>query len=265
MRFSATFHLTIVSLTCVAAGVSFGAPPTKSGAKSVAAVKNVKPFLPGNRLPAIGDLGQLFSRRAKVVQIIDPQNALVELEWWLEEVKFQSFNNGTSSGQSTQRRASLQHEQVWLVLATEKMVAGQLFETDRIFEVKGTREIDQNGVKKVVLVIELVDEERNRADGFRTWLSADGLLAMVAKLRETTGTKRERMVTLVRRDESTITVPFALLSRVDQDFIQENPVAVPVVVAVPNGGPPAAGTSAAKKPPESTGSSSRVKWSNETE
>ena len=252
--------ISLVSLEC-----SYGAPPTtKTGSKPVAAIKPVKPFLPGNRLPAIGDLGQLFSRRAKVVQVIDPNNAIVELEWFLEEFAFQSFNNGTSSGQSSQRRSTLKHEHVWLVFATEKMVAGQLFETDRIFEIKGTREFDVNGVKRLLLLLELADEEKIRAEGFRTWLSADGLLAMVAKLKETTGSKREKVVTFIRRDESTITVPFYLLSRADQDFIQESLVAVPVVVEVANGGQP--GNDTAKKPQEAaTSGNARVKWMNETD
>jgi len=60
---------------------------------------------------------------------------------------------------------------LWLVFPTDKMVAAQLFETDRLFEVKGTREIDYMGVKKLVLVLELVDEVKNRAEGFRTWVT----------------------------------------------------------------------------------------------
>ena len=265
MRLAAalTMIAQVTSVGVVHTESSYGAPPTVKPGSKTAAVKTVKPFLPGNRLPAIGDLGQLFSRRARVIQIIDANNAIIELEWFLETVKFQSFNNGTSSGQSTQRTSTLKHEPVWIIIATEKMVVGQLFETDQLFEIRGTREVDQNGVKKVMLVLELVDVERIRTEGYRMWQSADGLLAMVARLHEVVGSKRERMVTLIRRDESTITVPFALLCRVDQDFILENPVAIPVVVAVPNGGQPGPGLAAApKKPQEST---SRTKWVNETD
>jgi hypothetical protein len=154
---------------------------------------------------------------------------------------------------------------VWLVFPTDKMVAAQLFETDRLIEVKGTREIDYMGVKKLVLVLELVDEVKNRAEGCRTWVTADGLLAMVARMQEITESKKVRMVTLIKRDESTITVPAAMLSRSDQNFIQKNPISVPVVVAVPMGVQPTPTAVAAKKPKDASDGAARVIWFNETD
>ena len=185
---------------------SFGAPPTgKKTSKPVS-----KPSLPRNRAPTVGDKGTLHAQRAKVIQVIDANNALVEVEYVPAFIKV---------GNSIE--ADERSELVWLVRPTAGLIDGRMFNTDELFEVTGTKRYDSNAGQRTIPLIEVPDEQKDEKEGYRTWVSADGTSAIVAKFRETTGTKKDTKATLEKKDGNTVGLPTNNLSKADLKYVQE--------------------------------------------
>ena len=188
---------------------SFGAPPVKKPTKAPS-----KPSFPRNRAPAVGDKGMLYGQRAKVIQIIDDGNALVEVEWYVDGFK-------GAGGTTIERTLKEVNEIVWLVRPTAGLIDGRVLETDDLFEVTGTKRYESKAGQRTIPLVEVPDEAKDDKDGYRTWVSPDGKTAVVAKYREVTGTKKESKVTLEKKDGTTVGLPTANLSKADQKYIQE--------------------------------------------
>ncbi len=205
---TATWILLFTNALGLMSAEAFSAPPAKKPAKAPA-----KPSFPRNRAPEVGDKGMLFAQRAKVIQIIDEKNALVEVEWYVDGFK--------GVGGVIENTTKEKNELVWLVRPTAGMVDGRLFETEELFEVTGTKRYDSKGGQRTIPLVEFPDDKKNELDGYRTWLSPDGKTAIVAKFREVTGPKKESKVTLEKKDGTTVSHPVSGLSKADQKFVQE--------------------------------------------
>ena len=113
-----------------------------------------KDSLPRDRASKVGDKGTMVAHRAKIVQIVDDNNALVTTEWHEPKLTLNSFGDTVTSHK-------IMKELVWLVGPTTGLVDDQILRTDQTFEVTGTKRYKTNTGTKTVLVLEPYDD---RAD-----------------------------------------------------------------------------------------------------
>lgn len=212
-------HKSVSSLIICMIGLSVcslslsGAPPsTKKTSKPIG-----KPWFPLNRAPSIGDKGTLQS--PKILQIIDANNALVEIEWY--EPGLKSSGAGSAVEANTPGRdLKTKKETIWLVTPTAGLVDGRDFESDQIFEATGTKQYVSNVGKRTVLLIEVPNEKKDKEAGYRTWMSLDNRNAFVGKLRGIKGGKKDATAEFEKKDGTIIEIPIGTLSKPDQKLIK---------------------------------------------